>query len=101
MLAKWLALNVPVIQCRWCFTKGQDGFATPLFVVVKDKTDIRDILHERAHVYQWWRGWIVGFAIDYVIQLTSVDYDDIDYEIYAKMYQHGIIMDIEETWPKL
>ena len=99
MLAKWLANHVPVIKCNWCILKGWTGFATPFFIVVNDKFSVKSVKHEQAHVYQWWRGWIVGFATLYLYQLYKGGYYENEFEIHARLYQQGIISDLEGTWP--
>ena len=99
MLAKWMANNVPVLQCKLCFVLGWRGFATPLFIVVDDKCDTGLVSHEQAHVFQWWHGWIVGFAVLYLLELIVHGYRENGFEVAARMYGSGTIHYVDETWP--
>ena len=98
MVAKWMANNVPVIKLP--MLSGWAGFATPFFIAVNDRDNVKLVKHEQAHVYQWCHGWIVGFALYYLYELWAEGYKDNEFELLANLYASGVIKDIEDTWPK-
>lgn len=96
-LAKWMATHVPVIEAKWLFSWNKwDGFATPFCIVVEDRYS-STVLHEQAHVYQWWRGWLIWFALLYIGETVDHGYKHNAFEELARSYQHGYI-DLEDTW---
>jgi len=97
MIAKWMANNVPAIKLP--MLTGWAGFATPFFIAVNDLNNEKLIRHEQAHVYQWWRGWIVGFALYYLYETVTDGYSNNWFELLADHYARATIH-IEDTWPK-
>jgi hypothetical protein len=81
-------MRVPIFETKRLL-KGWAGFATPFFIVVNDKTNERLIRHEMCHVKQWWRGWIIGFAVMYLYYLAKRGYYDNPYEIEAREVENG------------
>ena len=78
-----MRMNPPVIKAPLLFAKNWRGFATPFFIVVKYR-DPKLEAHEQCHVRQWWRGWIIGFAVLYVYYLIKYGYRNNPYEIEAR-----------------
>ena len=96
MFANWMANHVPVIKLP--MLKGWAGFATPFFIAVNDRDNVKLIKHEQAHVYQWWRGWIVGFALYYLYELATKGYKQNMFEVLANKYARDET-NTEDTWP--
>ena len=82
-LPNWISKAVPVIVAPWLLAEGWRGFALPFAVVVRER-DPALIAHERCHVMQWWRGWIVGFAAAYLVELARFGYTDNKFEVEAR-----------------
>lgn len=81
-------MTAPALVIPWLFPPNWAGFVTPFFIVVK-RADKRLIAHERCHVKQMWRGWLVGFAVLYLYYLWRVGYLNNPYEIEARIAENG------------
>ena len=97
-VAKWFANHVPVIQMP--MLKGWAGFATPFAIFVNDRLNTRLVMHEQAHVYQWWRGWLLGFMWEYAVALYRHGYYNNPFEVLARKHSRAEIQ-IEQTWPEV
>ena len=75
-------MSVPVIQAK--LPGKWNGFATPFFIVVEDKTNPKLIAHEMAHVKQWWKGLIFGFPFVYLYQIYKYGYENAPLELEAR-----------------
>lgn len=64
------------------------GFSTPLFVVVRKNLKptimVEKIRHEKKHVKQWWRYWVIGFLPVYIYQVKKYNYEEAPLEIEAR-----------------
>jgi hypothetical protein len=77
------ACKCPVFCLPWIFFGRWKGFATPFFIVVKER-EPRLIRHERIHVMQWWQHWIIGFVILYLYYTLKFGYWDNPLEVEAR-----------------
>lgn len=72
--------GIPVIVVPWLFYGV--GLALPFCIItltrskrdIDDKVYIAHLEHERTHVKQWWRYWIVGFIILYAYYCIRYGY---------------------------
>ena len=63
------------------------GFAFWPFILVRDKTDRTVIEHEKIHIRQQLRGWLIFFYIRYLYEYFTKGYKNISYEIEAYKHQ--------------
>jgi len=75
-----------IIQFPFWFGRWT-GLTLAPFIFVKDITNRTVVEHEKIHIHQQYKHLIIGFYIWYLMQLFSVGYKRIDYEIEAYKHQ--------------
>ncbi len=81
-------MKAPVFITPWLFFGKWQGFATPFAIFLRQHS-VRLERHERKHVEQIWRGWIIGFGIKYAYYLIKYGYWNSPYEIEAREAENG------------
>lgn len=76
-------MKVPVFITPRLFFGEWRGFATPFAIFLREP-DEKCEKHERKHVEQIWKGWIIGFGIKYCYYLYKYGYWNNPYEIAAR-----------------
>ena len=63
---------------------GFDGLALWPFIFMVDKSDLVLLEHEKVHIKQQLRGWLIGYAIKYLYYNWKYGYRDNPYEVEAR-----------------
>lgn len=58
------------------------------FIFVDDKTNRTLVEHEKIHIKQAQRGWVIGFYLKYLYHHYTKGYDNNPYEIEAYAHQN-------------
>jgi hypothetical protein len=68
----------------WHKISGYRGLTLWPFIFVDDKTNKGLIEHEKVHIDQQQRGWLIGFYVKYLYYNIKYGYWDNPYEVEAR-----------------